>query len=48
MKTLHIEGRCWFQRTYGNTYHTVAIWVDGVHIATHRMPEGLKGAGATP
>jgi len=23
---LHIEGRRWFQRTYGNTYHSVRIW----------------------
>lgn len=29
MKTLHIHGRRWFQRTYGNTYHTATIYVDG-------------------
>lgn len=29
MKSLHIEGRRWFQRTYGNTYHTVRIFIDG-------------------
>lgn len=23
---LHIEGRRWFQRTYGNTYHSVRIY----------------------
>ena len=27
--SLHIEGRRWFQRTYGNTYHTVYIYSDG-------------------
>lgn len=27
--SLHIEGRRWFQRTYGNTYHSVRIWKDG-------------------
>ena len=24
--TFHIEGRRWFQRTYGNTYHSVRIY----------------------
>jgi len=26
---IHVEGRRWFQRTYGNTYNSVAITVDG-------------------
>jgi hypothetical protein len=26
---IHIEGRRWFQRTYGNTYHSVRIYKDG-------------------
>ncbi len=26
---LHIEGRRWFQKTYGNTYHSVRIFKDG-------------------
>lgn len=30
---LHIEGRRWFQRTYGNTYHSVRIFEDGAPIA---------------
>ena len=25
----HIEGRRWFQRTFGNTYNTVTIYKDG-------------------
>ena len=29
MKNLHIEGRRWFQRTYGNTYHTARVFIDG-------------------
>lgn len=29
MKSLHIEGRRWFQRTYGNTYHSARIFIDG-------------------
>jgi len=28
-QTLEIIGRRWFQRTYGNTYHTVSILIDG-------------------
>lgn len=30
---IHIEGRRWFQRTYGNTYHSVRIFRDGAEIA---------------
>ena len=30
---LHIEGRRWFQRTYGNTYHSVRIYRGGEQIA---------------
>jgi hypothetical protein len=29
LKSLHIHGRRWFERTNGNTYHTVAIFVNG-------------------
>lgn len=29
MKTLTIIGRRWFQKTYGNTYHTVVAIVNG-------------------
>lgn len=28
-RTLHIIGRRWFQKTFGNTYHTVQIVIDG-------------------
>ena len=30
--SLHIEGRRWFQRTYGNTYHSVRIFKDGAEL----------------
>jgi hypothetical protein len=30
----HIEGRRWFQRGPGNTYHSVRIWDKGQLIAT--------------
>ena len=36
MKALHIHGRRWFQRTYGNTYNTCAIYVDGERV--HKTP----------
>lgn len=29
INTMKIEGKRWFQRSYGNTYHTVKIYVDG-------------------
>lgn len=32
--TLLIEGRRWFQRTYGNTYHSVRIYEDGALLAS--------------
>ena len=32
-KPFHIECRRWFQRTYGNTYHSVRIYCDGKEIA---------------
>lgn len=31
--TIHIEGRRWFRRTYGNTYTTTRIYRDGECIA---------------
>jgi len=32
-RTYHIEGRRWFERTNGNTYHSVRIFSDGEEIA---------------
>ena len=32
--SIHIEGRRWFQRTYGNTYHSVRIFKDGELVFT--------------
>ena len=29
MTIISIEGRRWFQSSYGNTYHSVEIYVDG-------------------
>ena len=31
---IRIEGRRWFQRTYGNTYHSVRIYQDGELLAS--------------
>ena len=33
---LHISARRWFQKTYGNTYHSVNIYIDGQMV--HRVP----------
>lgn len=35
-KSITVVGRRWFQRTYGNTYHTADIYVDGVLV--HTLP----------
>jgi hypothetical protein len=35
-----IIGRRWFQRTYGNTYHSVTVSVDGVVIGHTPMAYG--------
>ena len=35
MKTprqIFIHGKRWRQRSNGNTYHTVSIWIDGKHV----------------
>lgn len=36
-RTLEIIGRRWFQRTYGNTYHTAEIIIDGDLV--HKTPK---------
>lgn len=33
IKSIQVIGRRWFQRTYGNTYNTVEIKVDGNQVA---------------
>ena len=38
--TLHIEGRRWFQRTYGNTYNSVRIFGEGKTLAELPMSYG--------
>ena len=37
MKVLQISGRRWFSPTYGNTYFTSTISIDGEHV--HTIPE---------
>ena len=55
--SIHIEGRRWFQRTYGNTYNTVRIFKDGEYflqrafdwLGHYGMPELLeKHANGVP
>lgn len=33
METLHISGKRWFQKTYGNTYFSAKAWIDGELVA---------------
>ena len=33
-RSVFVEGREWFDRTYGNSYFSARIWVDGKWIAT--------------
>lgn len=40
MKTLTILGRRWFQKTYGNTYHTADIFIDGALVHTLSVSYG--------
>ena len=34
MKNMRIEGRKWFDKVNGNTYHSARVYVDGVLVAT--------------
>lgn len=57
---IDVQGRRWFQRTYGNTYHTAHVFVDGKHVLTvpnqygygdqylHNAVEALENAGLVP
>ena len=38
IRDISIIGRRWFQRTYGNTYNSVDIYVDGRHVV--KLPRG--------
>jgi hypothetical protein len=40
LQSVKIVGRRWFQRTYGNTYHTADIYVNDVHVHTTPMQYG--------
>lgn len=37
---IEIHGKRWFQKTYGNTYHTARIYVDGELVTTTPMQYG--------
>jgi len=34
IESIKVRGRRWFQRLYGNTYHTAKVWVNGRHVLT--------------
>lgn len=60
IRNLRISGRRWFQRSYGNTYHTARAWVNGEQVASlettygygdqylHNMMDLLERAGIIP
>lgn len=35
-----IEAKRWFQKTYGNTYHSVSVWKDGKLIGRNPFAYG--------
>lgn len=37
---IEIHGKRWFQKTYGNTYHTAEIFIDGKYIITTPIKYG--------
>ena len=48
-RSLFVEARLWFDKTYGNTYYSARLYVDGEIIATLPMSYGydmqyLQGA----
>lgn len=40
---IHIHGRRWFEKTNGNTYHTVEIWINGSHYFKSGRTYGYGG-----
>ena len=44
MQTITVNARRWFHRGPGNTYHSVAVYVDGEHIGTVPFEYGYDRA----
>jgi len=42
--SLFFEGRAWFDKTYGNTYHSVRIWLNGEILAIIPIRYGYENA----
>lgn len=42
-KIIHINGRRWFDRKNGNTYHSAVAWLDGMHAFTETFQYGYGG-----
>jgi hypothetical protein len=42
--SLFFEGRAWFDKTGGNVYHSVRIWVNGDIVAVVPMRYGYENA----
>jgi hypothetical protein len=44
---LFFEGRAWQDKTYGNTYHSVRIWINGEIVAVVPFRYGYENAYQT-
>lgn len=40
MSIIHVTGKRWFSRTYGNTYNSATIYIDGRQVAYLDMKYG--------
>lgn len=40
IRSIFIDGRAWYDRTYGNTYHSVRVWINGQVIGAQGMTYG--------
>jgi hypothetical protein len=42
IRSIFIEGRLWFDRANGNSYHAVRIWANGKHLIDIGMTYGYE------
>ena len=42
LRSLNIQGRLWFDKTNGNSYHAVRIWANGRHLVDIGITYGYE------
>ena len=42
LRSLNIQGRLWFDKANGNSYHAVRIWANGKHLVDIGMTYGYE------